>query len=241
MSTLVQRFRALESKIKDLAQAKSLADDLNHIQQRAGEWRTSHTKLNRLRARTAPLGVLIQDAATVASKAEALRQNARKVLSRLMENDGIKEVTRDAAWTRLLNSCDGLAEELDTAGRKAWRIHLEKLGSLEDPNALRLRTPMTPANEEALKDYEFTYREFATLARLELPRSPEDLAEASGHAASCRDSLARITLDLPDEVRRFYGAVQAGTATLAHVTPAVAKWLSEQGQLERFRVRSVGP
>jgi hypothetical protein len=186
------------------------------------------------------LTLLSQDAATVASKKGALRQNAQKVLSRLLEKEDIKELTRDAAWTRLLNACQGLTEELDAAGRKAWRAHLEQLGTLENPATLRLRTPPTPSNDDALRAYQVSYAASSAIACLELPRSPDDLVQISAHVASCRQAFARIAFDLPDEVKAFYVAINAGTATLAHVTPAVAKWLGEQGHLDRFRVRSSG-
>ena len=240
MTTLLQRCQTLEAKIKSLAQAKSLATDLKHIQQRTGEWQARHSKLMNLRAQTAPLTLSSQDAATVASKHGALRQNAQRVLSRLLEKEDIKELTRDAAWTRLLNSCQGLNEELDAAGRKAWRAHLEQLGTLENPTTLRLRTPPTPSNDDALRAYKVSYDAFSAIARLELPRSLDDLVQISAYVASCREAFARLEFDLPDEVRAFYAAINAGTATLAHVTPTVAKWLGEQGHLDRFRVRNSG-
>lgn len=238
MTTLMQRCQILESKIKSLAQAKSLANDLIHIQQRTEEWQTRYSKLVGLRAQTAPLILSASDAATVASKKGALRQNAQKVLSRLLANENIKELTRDTAWTRLLKACEGLTEELDAAARKAWRAHLDQLGTLENPTTLRLRAPPTPSNDEALRAYEVGFAAFAAIARLGLPRSPDDLVQVAVHVASCRQAFARLTFDLPDEVKAFYDAIYAGTATLAHVTPIVAKWLGEQGHLERFRVRS---
>ncbi|MBQ1766898.1 MAG: hypothetical protein IIZ92_28895, partial [Aquincola sp.] len=135
-------------------------------------------------------------------------------------------------------ACQGLAEELDAAGRKAWRAHLEQLGTLESPTTLRSRTPPTPSNDDAMRAYQVSYTAFAAIARLELPRSPDDLVQISAHVTSCRQAFARLAFDLPDEVKAFYDAIYAGTATLAHVTPTVAKWLGEQGQLDRFRVRS---
>jgi len=238
MTTLVQRCQTLEAKIKSLAQAKSIATDLKHIQQRTGEWQARHSKLMNLRTQTSPLTLSSLDAATVASKTATFRQNAQTVLSRLLEEEDIKELTRDAAWTRLLNACQGLNEEIDSAGRKAWRAHLEQLGTLENPNTLRLRTPPTPSNDDALRAYQVSYAAFAAIARLELPRSPDDLLQIFAHVTSCRQAFARLAFDLPDEVKAFYDAIYAGTATLAHVTPTVAKWLGEQGQLDRFRVRS---
>jgi hypothetical protein len=238
MTTLVKRCQTLEAKIKSLAQAKSLATDLRHIQQRTAEWQARHSRLMSLRNQTAPLTLSSQDAATVASKKGALRQNAQKVLSRLLEKEDIKELTRDAVWTRLLNACQGFTDVLDAAGRKAWRAYLEQLGTLENPPTLRSRTPPTPSNEDALRAYQISYAAFAAIARLELPRSPDDLVQISAHVASCQQAFARLAFDLPDEVKAFYDAIYADTATLAHVTPTVAKWLDEQGQLGRFRVRS---
>jgi len=238
MTTLLQRCQTLEAKIKSLAQAKSLATDLKHVQQRTGEWQARHSKLMNLRTQTSPLTLSSLDAATVASKTATFRQNAQTVLSRLLEEEDIKELTRDAAWTRLLNACQGLADELDAAGRKAWRAHLEQLGTLENPISLRSRMPLTPTNEEALRAYQVSYAAYAAIARLDLPRSTDDLLHISAHVMSCRQAFVRLAFDLPDEVKAFYAAINAGTATLAHVTPSVAKWLGEQGQLDRFRVRS---
>jgi hypothetical protein len=238
MTTLVQRCQTLEAKIKSLAQAKSVANDLTHIQQRAGEWRTSHAALMGLRAQTASLTFASQDAARVASKKDTFRQNAHQVLSRLLEKRDIKELTRDAVWTRLLKSCEGLTKELDSSGRKAWQAYLEQLGTLENPATLRLRVPLTPSNDDALGAYQVSYAAFAAIARLELPRSADDLAQISAHVTSCRQAFASIAFDLPDEVKAFYAAINEGTATLAHVTPSVAKWLGEQGHLDRFRVRN---
>jgi hypothetical protein len=238
MTTLLQHSQILEAKIKSLALAKSLADDLKHIQQRTGEWQARYSKLENLSTQISFLMLLREDAANVASKKGALRQNAQKVLSRLLANENIKDLTRDAAWTRLLKACEGFTDELDAAGRKAWRAYLEQLDTLEDPSTLRLRTPLTPSNEEALRAYQTNYAAFAAIARLGLPRSNDDLVQISAHVTSCRQVLANLTFDLPSEVSAFYQAIYAGTATLAHVTPTVAKWLSERGQLERFRVRS---
>lgn len=239
MTTLLQRCQTLEAKMKSLAQAKGVANDLSHIQQRTKEWQIRHAALMGLRTQTAPLTFADQDAATLAAKGKAFRQNAYMVLSRLLEKGDIKELTRDAVWTRLLKSCEGLTKEFDAAGRKAWKAFLEQLGTLEDPTTLRSRTPPTPSNDDALRAYQVDYAAFEAISRLQLPRSADDLVQISAHVASCRLAFDRIAFDLPDEVKAFYAAINAGTATLAHVTPNVSKWLGEQGYLDRFRVRSV--
>lgn len=240
MTSLLQQCQNLDTRLKALALAKRHAADLRLIQQRTAEWSERNAKLKGIEAQTSPLALGAEDAKSVASKRSNLRQNAGKVLARLKENDDIKELTRDAAWTRLLKASEGLAEDLETAGHNAWRAHLEQQGTLEDPATLRLRTPPTPQNEEALWAYQISYVAYAAIARLPLPRTPEDLTQLSTNLAACRRAFARLTFDLPAEVKVFYGALQAGTATLAQVTPQVLTWLAERGHLERFRVRSAG-
>ncbi len=239
MTTLMANCQKLESKINSLERARGLAADLNHIQQRTGEWNSRYSKLTGLRIQTDFLTSSSQDGATVSTKDEALRQNARKVLSRLNENENVKELTRDTAWTRLLNSCEGLTEAIAVAGRNAWRSYLDTFGTLESPATLRLRTPPTPTNEEAIDAYERSYSKFILIERRDLPQSSDDLVQVTAHIASCRVAFAQIQFDLPDDVRFFYEAISTGKATLAHVTPNVATWLGEQSQLERFRVRII--
>lgn len=240
MTTLLQRCRNLDTKLKALALAKRHADDLRHIQQRTGEWNIRNARLEHIKIQTRPLALAADGSKSVASKRVALRQNAGKVLARLKEHDDIKELTRDAAWTRLLKASEAFAEELETAGRNAWSAYLEQQGTLEDPATLRSRTPPTPQNEEALRAYQVSHTGYAAIARLALPRTPEDLTQLSTHVAACRQAFARLTFELPEEVKFFYEALQAGTATLAQVTPQVLKWLDEHGRLDRFRVRSPG-
>ena len=188
--------------------------------------------------------LLVLDAAdekTVASRRKALRQNAATVLTRLQGNKDIKELTRDAVWTRLLKASDGLAEALEVAGRNAWSAHCEQLGSLEDHDTLRLRTPLTPQNEEALRRYQTSYVAYAAIANRTLPASADDLTQLEAHLAACKAAYGHITFNLPPAVRAFFDALQRDSATLANVTPQVLTWLAEQGQLERFRVRGVRP
>lgn len=240
MTTLLQRCKNLDAKLKDLALAKRNADDMRHIEQRTREWKERNAKLKGLMAQTQALKMAAEDSKSVASKRMALRQSAGKVLARLTNDDGIKEITRDAAWTRLLKTSEGLAEELETAGHNAWRAHLEQQGTLENPAALRLRTPPTPQNEEALRAYQASHEAYAAIARLRLPRTPENLTQLETYVVACRQAFERLEFNLPAEVKRFYEAIIAGTATLTQVTPSVLEWLAKHGHLEQFRVRSGG-
>lgn len=239
MTTLLQRSQALDAKLKSLALAKKHADHHNLIQQRTQEWKDRNEKLKVLRSRTACLELKAEDAKVVSSKHAALRQNAATILVRLQQDD-INELTRDPAWKRLLKSSEGLAEVLELAARKAWSAYLEEQGALEDPSTLRQRTPPTPQNDEALRAYQANYASYQVIARLSLPRTEEDLTQLTTHVAACRQAFSLLTFDLPVEVKRFFEAINAGTATLAQVTPSVLEWIAKHGRLEGFRVRNAG-
>ena len=239
MTTLLQRCQNLKAKLNDLSRAKLLAEDSQHIQERTGEWDERNSKLRKIENQTQSLVLSAEDSTSVASKRASLRQNAGKVLERLKEKEDIKEVARDAAWKRLLKASEALTESLEAAGRNAWRDHLEKEGTLEDPALLRLRTPYSPQNDEALRAYQSSHASYAAIAKLPLPRTPEDLTQLAIYVRACLEAFKRLTFDLPSEVGAFYEAVQAGTATLAQVTPEVLKWLTERNLLGRYRVRGV--
>lgn len=240
MTTLMQRSQVLDAKLKSLVLAKRHADDHNLIQQRAQEWKDRNEKLIVLRSQTACLALEAEDTKVVSSKRAALRQNAGTILARLKQDDNINELTRDAGWKRLLKSSEGYTEVLEAAGRKAWGAYLEEQGALEDSAALRLRTPPTPQNDEALRAYQASYASYQVIARLSLPRTEEDLTLLTTHVAACRQAFLLLTFDLPVEVKRFFEAINAGTATLALVTPSVLEWIAKNARLEGFRVRSAG-
>jgi hypothetical protein len=106
---------------------------------------------------------------------------------------------------------------------------------------LRLRTPLAPQNEEALRSYESNHAFYAEIARRPLPATPDDLTQLDAHIAACKLAYSRITFDLPPEVKAFFDALQSDSATLADVTPQVIAWLAERRQLNRFRVQSARP
>lgn len=240
MTTLLQRCQVLDSKLKSLTLAKRHANDHRLIQLRTQEWNDLNQKLKELIPKTTFLPLAVEDAKLVSSKRAALRQNAGMILARLQQDGNISDLTRDAAWKRLLKSSEGLAEHLEAASRNAWRAYLEEQGTLEDPAALRLRTTPTPQNNDALQAYQVSYMAYKAIARRSLPRTAEDLPQLATHVAACRQAFARLTFDLPAEVKRFFESINAGTATLAQVTPSVLEWIAKHGRLEGFRVRSAG-
>lgn len=240
MTALLQRCQAVTAKMQQLKLAQRYAIQQRQVQERTREWKSRHDKLQAVKARAAclPLGSEAQARAT--EKRAHLRHNAAQVLERLISNDDIAQVTSDASWTRLLSSVEGLAEELETSGKSAWRLHIEEQGALEDPDLLSNRAPSTPINDVAIAAYRTHYGIYASIVKQPMPRNADDLTKLTQIIAACRTEATKITFDVPPDVQRFFQAIQLGSATLASVTPGVLEWLAENGQLERYRLRSAG-
>ena len=71
-----------------------------------------------------------------------------------------------------------------------------------------------------------------------VPRSAEDKAILERTIAECRAELAKVERNVPADVEKFFQAVDAYNATLSHVTPDVLRWLKDNGQLDRYLVRT---
>jgi len=240
MTTLLQRCKAVTAKVEQLTLAQRHANQQRLVQERTREWKGRLEKLQAVKVRTSCLSLDTEADRRVDAKRAHLRHNASQVLERLKSNGDIAQLTDDASWTRLLASVEGLTEELENSGELAWRSHIEKLGAVEDPAWLRQRAPSTPMNDAAIAAYQKHYGVYSGLVRPALPRSAGDLAQLSQILDACRTEAAKVTFDVPPDVQRFFQAIQSDSATLAVLTPSVLEWLGENGQLEHYRIRSVG-
>lgn len=238
MTTLLQRCQSVTTKVEQLTLAQRHANQQRQIQERSREWKAQYDKLKAVSGSLALLTISASDRAAVEEKRRHLRHNATEVLERLKSHDDIAQLTSDAAWRRLLQSVEGLAQVSEESGKSAWRSHIEEHGGLQSPNELRNRAPSTPKNDAALDAYRVHHGAYAGLSRLALPRSKDDLRQLQQLVAACRAEGAKITFDVPPDVQRFFHALQSGNATLASVTPGVLEWLRENGSLERYRIRS---
>lgn len=238
MTTLLQRCQEVTAKGERLALAQRHANQQRQVQERTREWKSLYDKLTSATARAAYLQLDDTARISVAEKRTHLRHNATQVLERLKSHDDITQLTSDASWTRLLASVEGLTDVLEASVKAAWRSYVEEQGTLEDPAWLRNRAPSTPTNDAAIAAYRAHYVIYAGLAKVAMPRSANDLAQLSQAIANCRAEAARITFDVSPDVQRFFQAIQLGTATLASLTPGVLQWLAENGQLERYKIRS---
>jgi hypothetical protein len=238
MRTLLQRCQSVAIKIEKLVLAQRHANQQRLVQERTREWKSRYDNLKAVTLRATYVSLNADGQRSVAEKRAQLRQNATQVLDRLKSQEDIARLTHDASWTRLLASIEGLADQLESSGQSAWRTYIDEHGTLEDPALVRSRAPSTPMNDAAITAYQTHYAIYARLVRLAMPRSADDLVQLKEAIAACRIEGAKIVFDVPPDVQRFFQAIQSGSATLASLTTGVLQWLAENGQLERYRIRS---
>ncbi|MDP3841299.1 MAG: hypothetical protein Q8Q81_01720 [Oxalobacteraceae bacterium] len=240
MTTLLQRCKEVTFKTEKLSFAQRHANQQKQVQERTREWKSDYDRLKTVTSRTACLALGAEARKSVAEKRENLRHNAAQVLERLKSHDDICLLTEDNLWMRLLASVQGLVDEIETGGKLAWRSYVDDQGTLEDPSLLRSRAPPTPMNDAAIAAYKTQYAVYASIIRLALPRSADDLSLLPQVIAACRAEAAKITFNVSPDVRRFFQDIHSGSATLASVTPAVLEWLAENRQLECYLIRAAG-
>lgn len=240
MTSLLERCQAVAAKVQQLTLAQRHITQQLQVKKRTEEWNSRRDTLKRVEERITCLPLAAEAQQGVAEKREHLRHNAALVLERLKTLDDIAQLTSDDKWARLLASIEGLTEALETGGKTAWKAHIEEQGTIEAPAWLRDRAPPTPMNDDAIAAYQKHYSVYSALTKQALPRSESDVVQMSQAIAACRAEAAKITFDVPPDVQHFFQAVQAGSATLASLTPGVLAWLAEKEQLDRYRIRSVG-
>ena len=240
MTTLSTRFELVIALVGEVETSRRNQHVRARLEQRAREWSEHRGKLKACQGRAEWVGLQPEHLPAFVQKRQQLAHIAKEAGDRLSTGEDVTALTEDPLWTRLLKSAVGATEVLDEAVRAAWREFVEKLGALDSPAVLEASLPKTPANRQVLETLRPLHADFKRLSEHPTPRGPEDKLRLEQVAAECRLALTKLQRDVPKEVDEFFRAVDALTATLAHVTPQVLRWLDENGQLGRYQVRISG-
>lgn len=239
MTTMLARCKTVSETVSQVVAARKHQHDRARLEQRTKEWAEQRLRLDDLPGRAEWVQLLPDEVSAYVKKRDQLANHAKAALSRLSGDEGVSTLTEDPLWKKLLSSAEGVADSLEEAIRQAWRGIVERAGVLEAPSALEATLPQTPANKQALDSYKAKYRDYKKLAEQDAPHSATDGANLVQAVRECRSALATVQRDVPKDVDMFFRAVDAYTATLAHVTPEVLQWLEDNGQLVRYQVRIV--
>ncbi len=237
MTTLSTRLGLVDALVGEVETSRRNQHVRARLEQRAREWDEHRSKLIVCQGRAEWAGLQLEHVTAFAQKRQQLALIAKEASARLTTGEDVTALTEDPLWTRLLKSAVTATEVLDEAVRRAWREHVENLGSLDSPGMLEASLPKTPTNRQALETLRPLYAEFKKLSEHPTPRGPDDKLRLEKLVTECRQVLTKLQRDVPREVDEFFRAVDAFAATLSNVTPQVLRWLDENGQLGRYQVR----
>lgn len=236
---MLERCRATNELLSQVTSARKLQHVRASLEHRTKEWAERHKKLGTARTRAEWVQLDPSEIAAFVKMRDQLAIHAQEAVRRLSTGEDVSTLTEDPLWIMLLKSAEGVTDSLDETIRQAWQQIVDGAGALEEPLALEATLPQTPANKQALDNYRNKYREYKKLANQSVPHSATDKEDLELVVRECRSVLSTVQRNVPKEVDAFFRSVDSYTATLAHVTPEVLRWLTDNGQLERYQVRMV--
>lgn len=238
MKTLLDRCQNTIADLAKIQAARKTAHQRAALQQRVAEWNERLRKIQSAHehARWAALSPA-KDASCIASLGK-LRRIVATAEDRISKGEDPAVLTTDALWKKLITSAENYTDALTEAAKSAWSSQVGSQGALETPTQLETAIAATPANQQALAAYQRHHADFRRLAAQPLPRTEDDLRLLRQAVTGCRGELQKIQYDVPAEVAAFFRAVYANVATLSCLTPPVLAWLRENGQLDRYAIRS---
>ena len=159
-----------------------------------------------------------------------------KMSNRLREQPKLATLTQGKNWTTLISSLNALESEVSSMQKIDWQNYFSDnyfAGAAPDKRSSELT--LTPENQTLLTQYKLLYSRLVVY-RTSFPSTPQmftDLREAS-------NELQKIEFDenIPESVRTFFNATNAGGAGLSLLTNEVVEWLRAKDRLNNYIVRA---
>lgn len=237
---LMELCRILDSTISQLDAARRGALDVEAIDERMQQWSARSDDLRSARQRAEWLQIDLTQVASYPDQFAYTRDLAQQAAQLLEQRQSVEVLTEEDLWVRLLQTTQKTAALAWDQVKLGWRLRLEEYQQLSPTQQLRATASPVPQNAVLLEEYDAQYRNASRLAALEAPKSASDPGNLFQAIETCRTLAAQLRFDAPKEVEVFFRAINAGSASLALVTPTVLVWLANNDQLGRYAVRSSG-
>lgn len=167
----------------------------------------------------------------------ALIETVNRILIRFEEMPKSTTLRQGGRWTGLTTKLEALSTKLSEMQSDDWKTHFSGnyFGGLSPTQREANLILAIPGNKEALDRYRLLYQKYIKF-RSNIPKDDDEFI-ILGEVA---DQLAGIHFeenDIPDDVRRFFEATNAG-ASLELLTVEVIEWLRSNNLLNRYVVRA---
>lgn len=236
MTSLLCRSQMAQENLKKAQIANQIRHQVSSIQNLHATWSDRKRKVGEALEKLSWLSIAVAEEPDLQMAQDVLRGLAEDAWTLLSNADDVQAVSKGDLWTRLLNSAEGMSAKTETVVRQVWALRIEESGVVDSPERIEEQMPKSPANMSTLQDYKDLYARYKVLRTQFFPKTSEDLTALRDSALQLQELLQKIDLELPDEVRKFYRALNFG-AGLELLTPTVLSWLKEKDDISRFLVR----
>jgi hypothetical protein len=177
--------------------------------------------------------------ATPASLTTA-RKRAGGLLEKFQAEPKSAILKRGQSWNALLSEVDNAGRDLASALMAAWKGHRQTVFAGETPAQVRGKLARTPTNDQAFAKYDGLYSRLKAAFDV-LPPDTASIAVTRTIAEDLEKVAKGFDFDVPADVKQFLEAVLSiNGARLSLLTPSVLEWLTKNGGLDGYAVRSTG-
>jgi hypothetical protein len=235
--TLAARASALRSRLEALDRTASNVAEVNALESLRFGMANRSEKLGAELAKEKLLSGASIVVLTPASLI-AMRKRATGLLEKFIADTKANTLKRGQSWSALLDEIDTATRELGSAVMTAWRAHRSSVFAGQSPAEIRGKLARTPENDHAFDDYSTLYSRLKAAFDI-FPADAEAIARVSRIAADLERAATTFDFNVPADVKLFLEAVLSiKGAPLSLLTPAVQKWLAENGGSNSYSVRA---
>lgn len=230
----------LVGTLTDIDHARRGLQEAARIEARLEEWSQALGALQSAQRQADWLNISLDDVHSFNEPSAHMQQLAQVAAERLSANRNVEDLLSEDLWIRLLQTVKSAMRAVKNEVASAWASLAQEFRALTPYRQLHATVAPLPQNRTLLEAYRSQYEDGARLANLPEPRSGDDQTRIREIVANCKQIVTQLTYDAPAEVGEFYRSINAGTASLEHVTPEVLAWLSSNDNLRNYVVRSSG-
>lgn len=240
VTTLLATSEQIQAGLQRVKVANQTRHELAALQERITEWDGIVKVRATIKQKSKVVDPALLARTEIAStdvEVSKLVESTRKLLQ---EGADIQTLAKENAWTRLTELAKKSNDLVRKAAQEQWKAFVETLGNIEPPSALEARMLKTPANQEILTRYRDHFARTQPILRLDLPGGDSDKATLIAEVDAMRQLKNQLVSSAPEEVRKFFLAIENGGSPLSLATAEVLEWIRANDDLNRFVIKPKG-
>ena len=232
--SLSSRIDSLSAQLERLSVAGRTKDESETLQKRIKEVDKLHADL---KANTAKIALLKKQRAdvTVPKLPEQARLKLASIKQRFESQPNSAELTSGKDWTAFLGELEKIVLQTRSGLTETWAKFVKEKVTTDTPDTIEAQIAKTPANLKSLQEYRRHHLAIRDAAK-KVPESAHEIDHLLRLVTALGESYQRFDFDVPEPVKKFLHAINAGGAPLELYSSTVQIWLAEGGTTANYRI-----